>query len=43
MAEQEFPASFGVEIDGAGVDWLRNALEKNRVCAVSEEEKGVTA
>ena len=33
MAEQEFLASFGVEIDKSGVDQLQNALEKNRELA----------
>ena len=33
MAEQEFLASFGVEIDESGVDQLQKALEKNRELA----------
>ena len=33
MAEQEFLASFGVEIDESGVQRLRDALEQNRALA----------
>ena len=33
MAEQEFLASFGVEIDESGVEQLQKALEKNRELA----------
>ena len=33
MAEQEFLASFGVEIDESGVDRLQKALESNRTLA----------
>ena len=34
MAEQEFLASFGAEIDESGVQRLRDALEQNRELAV---------
>ena len=33
MAEQEFLASFGVEIDESGVDQLQKTLESNRTLA----------
>ena len=33
MADQEFLASFGVEIDETGLERLQAAMEKNRILA----------
>ena len=43
MADQEFLASFAVEIDESGVSRLQAVLEENRKLAEGEDREGFIA